>query len=95
MQATAETRDSMDGLQSMCYRECVKINKLSIKNEFECAAVECKLGDGSIIIVAVYRPPSGNVNIFLDSMEKLLTNILAENKKNVFAGDFNKQKQTF
>lgn len=66
-----------------------KINKLSVTNEFEYAAIECNLNGTQIIVVSVYRPPSGDVNRFLDSIEALLSGEINENKKIVIAGDFN------
>lgn len=70
-------------------RQRNKINKLSSKSEFECAAIECDLNGFQIIMVSVYRPPTGNVTKFLDILEKLLISIISENKNILIAGDFN------
>lgn len=37
------------------------LNNLSIEKVFECAAIETSIDDKSIVIVCIYRPPSGNI----------------------------------
>lgn len=66
-----------------------KLNGLSVSGVFECAAVEVKLGKSDVIIVSVYRPPTGDIGIFLDKIEQLLVHIFEEQKLIFIAGDFN------
>lgn len=65
------------------------LSKFSLCEIFECAAAECKIGEISLVIIAIYRPPQGNVRLFMDTLEELLANICQENKAIVVAGDFN------
>ena len=48
------------------------INVLSEEYLFECAAVEVKIRDTCYVIWVVYRPPSTDVNIFIDNLDCLL-----------------------
>lgn len=65
------------------------LNELSVCSEFECAASELFVNNQNIVIVSVYRPPNGSIELFLDKLEQLLTTIFAENKLTFIAGDFN------
>lgn len=70
--------------------ERTKIGKTSVSGVFECSAVECSLGKTSgTLIISVYRPPSGDINIFLNKIEQLLLNVFKENKLVFLSGDFN------
>lgn len=67
-----------------------KLNNLSVSGVFECAAAEVRISRTKIIIVvAIYRPPSGNVKVFFDKLELLLQTIFNEGKSIFLAGDFN------
>lgn len=66
-----------------------KLSNLSVSGVFECAAVEVKLRKADIIIVTVYRPPTGDIGIFLDKIEQLLVHIFEEQKLVFITGDFN------
>ena len=66
-----------------------KLNNLSISSVFECAAVECDFGKVKAIIVSIYRPPTGDIKIFMDKVEQVLVNIFNENKLIFIVGDFN------
>jgi len=66
-----------------------KLNRLAIKNEFECAAVECRMYDMSLLIVSIYRPPTGSMKVFLSSIEHFLCSIVSKDKNILLAGDFN------
>lgn len=65
------------------------LNEWSLPGVFECAVAECTLAECQIIIVSLYRPPSGNVSSFFDKLEGFLTCSVDENKRMVIAGDFN------
>lgn len=49
-----------------------KINKLSVINDIECADVECKVNDTALIIISIYMTPTGNIDIFLKTLENIL-----------------------
>lgn len=66
-----------------------KLNKLSVCGIFECAVAECRIGEVNIVIVAIYRPPPGDLKQFMEKTEQLMLNISRENKAIFFAGDFN------
>lgn len=51
--------------KEMTVRNRKKIDAVPIKEHFECASVECDLGSEQLIIIAIYRPPNGKINIFL------------------------------
>ena len=44
---------------------------------------------GNIILNCVYRPPSGKINQFNNSIKHILTSTIRENKKLIIGGDFN------
>lgn len=66
-----------------------QIIKMSVKYEAEYAAVECSVNNNKFTIISVYRPPSGDINIFLSSIESILTSLRGINNKIIIAGDFN------
>lgn len=66
-----------------------KLNLLSIKEQIECACIECHLGQELFIVITIYRPPNGDLQIFFSQLELLLIQIVNENKKVLVAGDFN------
>lgn len=66
-----------------------KLNKLSVSGEFECAAVECQLGKISALVITIYRPPNGNMKLFLDKLENILFTTFNETGLIFILGDFN------
>ena len=66
-----------------------KLNKLSVRGIFECSVIECQLGKVNVIVACIYRPPSSDMNIFLNKTEQLLVQIYDESKHVFIAGDFN------
>ena len=75
--------------QDLKSRELVCVTKIAISGVFECSAIECSFGKTGAVIVNVYRPPSGDIRIFLDKIEFLLNKIFIDNKKIFVVGDFN------
>lgn len=71
------------------FKELMEYKKMSVKQMFECCAVE--LIPYNIIVVCVYRPPSSkNVSCFLEKIEELLEKTSSLNgKKTIICGDFN------
>ena len=71
--------------QLVC-RERDDLTSISVENHIEIAAIEIK--SLKSLIITIYRPPSGNIHIFLESMSILLTK-LNENENTIINGDFN------
>lgn len=74
--------------ESLKFKKMNNINKLSVRNDFECAAIECVVNGKKVIILCIYRPPSGNKDVFYSKLECMLSNV--NNDSIIFmAGDFN------
>jgi len=50
----------------------IKLNKYSKEKDFEICAVKLHISSHIIIMIAIYRSPSGNFAYFLDSLESIL-----------------------
>lgn len=63
----------------------------SLCNNFiECLGVECKICDKFCLCVCIYRPPSGDKNIYLDALLDILTTIFDKTNTAIsIPGDFN------
>lgn len=66
-----------------------EFNKLSETGTFECAAIQCQFRGMNIVVIVIYRPPSGNIVSFFSKMEHVLTYILSKNMTALITGDFN------
>lgn len=75
--------------QSISVKSRTGLGRLSVCGVFECAAIECRLGNTAILVVTVYRPPSGDINLFKNIMEQLVAKVFYENKPIFITGDFN------
>lgn len=71
------------------FSEKKEISKMSIEGEFECCACEVEMGVRKLVVLSIYRPPTGNFHIFLEKLEQCLTKYVNENSEVVIAGDFN------
>ena len=57
---------------------------------FEFLSIELKFTNAKpIVVTAIYRPPSANVNMFFDEFESLVTALADPQPDLVFLGDFN------
>lgn len=68
------------------------LNKMSVEGHFEICGVKIPKNSKyykNLIILSVYRPPAGNISIFLDKLEIVLHNFDKENVDLVLTGDFN------
>lgn len=66
-----------------------EINTLSESKVFECCGAEIYLGNKNILIACVYRPPDGDINMFMYKFN-LMMDLLFQRKCLFFvAGDFN------
>jgi exonuclease III len=68
-----------------------KIHDLCIGKVFECTAVSWILPKSHFIILSIYRPPCGDLSIFLDKLETVLSLIAKQfpNAEILACGDFN------
>lgn len=60
--------------------------EFSVCNVFECCGIELLGFD--VVVFNVYRPPTGDIHIFLTQLDKLLDAFLHSNKFLVIGGDF-------
>lgn len=65
------------------------ISDLSVIGEFECSAVECVINKLTLVILSVYRPPGGGMDLFFDLMENILFEKIVPNSIIFIVGDFN------
>lgn len=63
---------------------CPRVDK-----QFEYALCDVTAGGETFLIGCLYRTPDSDVNIFLDSMSDLLSEVLKAGTVSYFAGDFN------
>ena len=59
-----------------------------VNNDIECAFLNCKVGEFNFVIGNVYRPPSGNLELFLTKLEGIL-GVLPAYSECIISGDFN------
>ena len=74
-------------LQCEVKYKVVNIDKFCIENNIEVVAVN--LVDFNIILVSMYRSTSGDANMFLTKLDKLLTFLRVFNLQILICGDFN------
>lgn len=69
--------------------DILAITELSLECHIEMCAVGININNNKIINISVYRPPNGDINIFLSSLSEALN--IASKKCNyiVLSGDFN------
>ena len=48
-----------------------RLSNMSVSGNIECAAVDCEFGIKRAVIMSIYRPPSGDIHVFMGNMEKL------------------------
>lgn len=69
------------------FKRNLKIEKLSKSGVCEMAAVEGNLGKADAVMVSIYRPPSTNIDDFLEVLEHTLTELFHEKRTLFVAGD--------
>lgn len=77
------------GSKDLKFKVLKKVNNLSICGEFECAAAEFTVNNCQVIVITIYRPPNGRLEIFFSKLELLLSRVFEENKLILIAGDLN------
>lgn len=75
--------------KSIQCKERTDVKTLSISGQFECSACEWKRNKEKIIVMSIYRPPTGDINIFINRLDEALCLFCHENATIIVAGDFN------
>lgn len=61
--------------------------KMSERFCVECSAVECNVNNKKFVILCIYRPPDGDIKIFIEKIDRILSRLIHQT---VFVvGDFN------
>lgn len=68
------------------FEELLIVNNLSVK--FDCEITGILIKSINTILITLYRSPSGNIKIFMETLERLLTS-LSHSKNIIICGDFN------
>ena len=58
--------------------------------DLEYVAVQLKHNSNKLLIISLYRPPSGKVNRFIQEIDQILSDINKQNSDCIIVGDFNK-----
>ena len=66
----------------------INMNKYSIENDIEICAVKFHISSCTIVIITVYRFPTGNIAYFLNNLEAALNQIYSNTVTIVLCGDF-------
>lgn len=70
-------------------KEIDAINNLSIEDNIEMCGTQITFGKQKFIVVAIYRPPKGDLKVFFKSIELALDIAISKSKWIVLCGDFN------
>lgn len=65
------------------------VSEYSVEMHLECCAVLINLQNFKLIVITAYRPPSGNVDVFINQLSALLNHTYTISEKTVLCGDFN------
>jgi exonuclease III len=68
-------------------KPCNLFDDLNQEEHFEASIIE--LIQCSIIIICVYRTPNNNINIFIETMDTILGNLINKGKGIIIIGDLN------
>lgn len=67
----------------------INLASFCIEKDFECCASRTFLGSMQIVIIVIYRSPSGSVEVFLTNLELILIRLYKPFIKFILSGDFN------
>lgn len=67
----------------------LQVTKMSEEMECESCAVKINIGQNHFTIISVYRPPSGNLEIFLEKLSSILQHCERKNDIVFLCGDLN------
>lgn len=74
--------------RSVKCKERKDLSDFSVIGHFECAAVECWINKTKLIVLSVYRPCGGSLDVFLEKMEMVLASV-GVGPEIIVSGDFN------
>jgi hypothetical protein len=67
----------------------ISLNKYCVEKDIEVCAIKLQKPYGQIIVLAIYRAPSGNFNTFLRNLEAILSTWYSNGKQFLICGDIN------
>jgi hypothetical protein len=67
----------------------IKLNKYSKEKDLEICTVKLHISSHTIVVIAIYRMPSGNFACFLDSLESILNWVYNNSINIILCGDLN------
>lgn len=79
-------RDDLEGV------EITNLCQMSILGQCECSVVSCRMGGNQLVVLSVYRPTSGNTEVFKERLEEILLALngaVSEEAAIIIAGDLN------
>lgn len=65
----------------------IDVNNFSVEKDFEICGIN--IPEINLIILSLYRSPSGNFNIFIEQLNLVLSQINVNNKNEIISGDYN------
>jgi hypothetical protein len=65
------------------------INNISIEMHIECASLLLTISNRKYIVINIYRPPSGDLQIFFDCLSSMLTYAATHCESLILCGDLN------
>lgn len=80
-------------LANQSYNKNIKIKqkfqKFNCEKVYECSALEIRVKSDKVILLCMYRAPSGDFKLFLEKLEASFALISKMKKKFIIGGDFN------
>jgi exonuclease III len=67
----------------------INLDKLSKDNDLEICAVKLHFSTTNIVIISIYRSPSGDLHYFLHNLELILNSLYSNTTNIIIYGDFN------
>lgn len=74
---------------NMIVTELAHVVNKSIERDIEIAGIEIQIDDKKFKIINIYRSPSGDINIFFDTLEQLLYDLSRQKSMIILCGDLN------
>ena len=86
----SENQSGSGGVLLAAQKELSPVHLASnISKHLEYVAVQLKHNSNKLLIISLYRPPSGKVNRFLQEIDQVLSDTNAQNSDCIIVGDFN------
>jgi exonuclease III len=65
------------------------LKKFCLEQDFEISAISTTSPSTNIVIICIYRSPTGNFTQFIKSLDRTLNHLTKPNTKFIICGDFN------